>query len=158
VANLNSPDQTVLSGSVEAIGRACKIAEGKGAKRAIPLKVGGAFHSSLMMPAKADLENALKAAQIRSPRGIFIPNALAAPVSNPEEIRGWLARQLISPVRWVETLAAAASAGLHSFLEVGPGKVLKGLARKCQPGFTVEPCGTADDIHKLESFLTKAGS
>lgn len=158
VANLNSPDQTVLSGTVESVERACKLAEAAGAKRAIRLKVGGAFHSSLMMPAKADLENALRAAKINSPHGIFIPNALGSPVSDPEEIRGLLARQLVSPVRWVETMASAAAQGVLSFLEIGPGKVLKGLARKCQPGMTVESCGSADDILKLESFLAKAGS
>ncbi len=156
VANLNSPDQTVLSGSNDSIQRACKLAEAAGAKRAIPLKVGGAFHSSLMMPAKTDLENALKATKIHSPHGIFIPNVLATPVSNPEEIRGLLARQLVSPVRWVETMAAAAASGIVSFLEIGPGKVLKGLARKCQPGLAVESCGSAEDFHKLESFLTKS--
>ncbi len=156
VANLNSPDQTVLSGTLESIERACKIAEAKGAKRALPLKVGGAFHSSLMLPAKNDLENALKAAPIRSPKGTFIPNALASPVSDPEEIRQLLARQLVSPVRWVETLACAAKMELQAFLEIGPGKVLKGLVRKCQPSFTVESCGTAEDFKKLEFFLTKA--
>ncbi len=155
VANLNSPDQTVLSGSNDSIQRACQLAEAAGAKRAIPLKVGGAFHSSLMMPAKADLENALKAIKINPPQGIFIPNAVAVPVSNPEEIRGLLARQLVSPVRWVETMAVAAASGIVSFLEIGPGKVLKGLARKCQPGLAVESCGSTEDIHKLESFLAK---
>lgn len=158
VANLNSPDQTVLSGNLQSIERACQLAEARGAKRALPLKVGGAFHSSLMMPAKADLEEALKATPIRQPQGVFIPNASAVPVSNPEEIRNLLARQLVSPVRWVETMTAAAQQGLHLFLEIGPGKVLKGLARKCQPDFTVEPCGSPEEIHKLESFLTKAGS
>ena len=158
VANLNSPDQTVLSGTLESIERACKLAEAAGAKRAIPLKVGGAFHSSLMAPAKADLETALRAAKINPPEGIFIPNALGASVSDPEEIRVLLAHQLISPVRWVETMASAAAQGMNTFLEIGPGKVLKGLARKSQPGMTVESCGSADDILKLESFLAKANS
>ena len=158
VANLNTPDQTVLSGTTASIERACKLAEARGAKRAIPLKVGGAFHSTLMMPAKESLEKALKAAQIARPAGEFIPNALAGQVSDPEEIRTLLARQMVSPVRWVETMATAAKIGINSFLEIGPGKVLKGLARKCQPEFTVEPCGTAEDIYKLESFLTKANS
>ena len=155
VANLNSPDQTVLSGKVDAITKACAIAEAKGAKRAIPLKVGGAFHSSLMGDAREELQNALKNTEIKAPQGVFIPNALAQKVSEPEKIRQLLAQQLTSPVRWVETLEQAKNEGVTFFIEIGPGKVLKGLAKKCQPDFVVEPCGTFADIQKLEQLFTK---
>lgn len=151
VANLNSPDQTVLSGSQATIEKACQLAEARGAKRAIVLKVGGAFHSTLMREAKEDLEKALQATAIQTPNGTFIPNVTAQKTSNPEDIRTLLAKQLMSPVRWVETMTRAAEEGVSLFLEVGPGKVLKGLARKCQPQLVVEPCGTVTDIEKLQT-------
>lgn len=155
VANLNSPDQTVLSGSQETIEKACKIAEAKGAKRAIILKVGGAFHSTLMREAKEDLEKALAATTIRMPRGTFIPNATAQKTQDPDQIRTLLAKQLMSPVRWVGTMARASEEGISFFLEIGPGKVLKGLARKCQPQLTVEPCGTVADLDKLQTLFAQ---
>lgn len=154
VANLNSPDQTVLSGSQATIEKACQLAEAKGAKRAIVLKVGGAFHSTLMREAKEDLEKALASTEIRTPQGVFIPNATAEKTSDPEAIRGLLARQLMSPVRWVETMARAGESGASLFLEIGPGKVLKGLAKKCQPQLTVEPCSSGADFDKLQQTLS----
>lgn len=155
VANLNSPDQTVLSGSQETIEKACKLAEAKGAKRAMVLKVGGAFHSSLMREAKEDLEKALKATAIQPPKGTFIPNATAQKTQEPEQIRSLLAKQLMSPVRWVETMTRAAEEGIPLFLEIGPGKVLKGLAKKCQPQLGVEPCGGPADIEKLQTLFAQ---
>ena len=155
VANLNSPDQIVLSGTVQSIEKACTIAEAMGAKRAVRLKVGGAFHSRLMLEARRDLEKALAAVRILPPSGTFIPNAKAAEVRDPEEIRLLLSLQLTSPVRWIETMERAAEKGNALFLEIGPGKVLKGLARKCRPQLGVEPCGTAADIHQLEKIFTR---
>ena len=155
IANLNAQDQIVLSGSFETIQKACQLAEAKGAKRAIPLKVGGAFHSTLMQDAKEDLEKALRNVTIREPRCAFIPNALGSKVSDPNQIRELLAKQLMSSFRWVQTMTQASNEGLALSLEVGPGKVLKGLARKSAPNMNVEPCGTADDIQKLEKNLIK---
>ena len=158
VANLNAPDQTVLSGTLQAIEQACKIAEAKGAKRAMPLKVGGAFHSSLMNDAKARLEAALANTPIREPKCTFIPNVTAQSASNPEEIRSLLAKQLTSSVQWVRTMATAMGSGISTYLEIGPGKILKGLARKCQPGMEVFSLGTAVDFKNLESFATSVKS
>ena len=152
VANLNAPDQTVLSGTLPAIDQACKIAEAKGAKRAMPLKVGGAFHSSLMGEAKARLEAALANTLIREPQCAFIPNVTAQKVSDPETIRSLLARQLTSSVQWVQTLATAKESGITTYLEIGPGKILKGLARKCQPEFTVFSFGAVADFKGLASL------
>lgn len=152
VANLNTQDQTVLSGSVAAIEKACRIAEAKGAKRALPLKVGGAFHSSLMSEAKARLEDALKNTVIHEPRCLFIPNVTAQPVSNPEDIRSLLARQLTSPVQWVKTMESLQKTGISHYLEIGPGKVLKGLARKCQPELEVYSFGGIADFKGLEAL------
>ncbi|MBU3758999.1 MAG: ACP S-malonyltransferase [Candidatus Omnitrophica bacterium] len=153
VANLNAADQIVLSGTFESIDKACVLAEGRGAKRALKLKVGGAFHSSLMQPARERLESALKSTKVSQPSCVFIPNAKAVGVSDPEEIRKLLSLQLTSPVRWYESMDAAKSAGVLSYLEVGPGKVLKGLVRKSIPEFQVQPCGTCADFEKLDEFL-----
>lgn len=152
VANLNAPDQTVLSGTFPAIEHACKIAEAKGAKRAMPLKVGGAFHSSLMGEAKSRLEVALTGTPILEPKCSFIPNVTAQKTSNPEEIRALLAKQLTSPVQWVRTMATAKESGITTYLEIGPGKILKGLARKCRPEFKVFSFGSAADFKSLESL------
>jgi len=152
VANLNAPDQTVLSGTLQAIDRACKMAEAKGAKRALPLKVGGAFHSSLMAEARARLEAALAHTTIHEPNCVFIPNVTAQKVSNPEEIRSLLSKQLTSPVQWVRTMATAKESGINTFLEIGPGKILKGLARKCQPELEVFSFGAAVDFKGLETL------
>ncbi len=158
VANLNTPDQTVLSGTVASIGKACQIAEAKGAKRAMPLKVGGAFHSSLMKDAQKRLEDALATTQILPPSCTFIPNVTAKKVSDPNEIRTLLAKQLTNSVQWVQTLATAKLENITSYLEIGPGKVLKGLARKCQPEFEIYSFGAMADFKSLEplSLFVKA--
>ncbi len=156
VANLNSPDQIVLSGTAESIEKACQLSEAKGAKRAIRLKVGGAFHSSLMREAKENLGRALKETPLRAPTCVFIPNVLGTPVSDPESIRELLARQLMSPVQWIKTMESAASQGIPMFLEIGPGKVLKGLAKKCQREMTVEALGLPEEIRNLENLFQKA--
>jgi [acyl-carrier-protein] S-malonyltransferase len=153
VANLNSPDQTVFSGTVESITRVIPIAEAKGAKKVIPLKVGGAFHSRLMSDARETLATALGAVALKAPACTFIPNTTAQTESNPEQIKNLLALQVTSSVRWVETMQAAEKSGAKLFLEIGPGKVLKGLARKCSLTAPVEPCGTKEDLEKLETLL-----
>jgi [acyl-carrier-protein] S-malonyltransferase len=152
VANLNAPDQTVLSGTLATIEQACKIAEAKGAKRAMPLKVGGAFHSSLMGQAKSRLEAALAGTPVHEPKCSFIPNVTAQKTSDPEEIRALLAKQLTSPVQWVRTMAVAQGSGITTYVEIGPGKILKGLARKCQPEFEVFSFGSTGDLKSLESL------
>lgn len=158
VANINSPDQIVISGTQETVEKACVLAEGRGAKRAIRLKVGGAFHSTLMRDAKEDLERALANTRIQPPACLFFPNVLGRKVSNPDEIKQLLAKQLMSSVQWVETMNQVHQEGLQFFLEIGPGKVLKGLAKKSRPEITVEPCGTSADIQKLDQVLVNQAS
>jgi [acyl-carrier-protein] S-malonyltransferase len=148
----------VLSGTLQAIEQACRIAEAKGAKRAMPLKVGGAFHSSLMGEAKARLEAALAKTPIHEPRCAFIPNVTAERVSNPEEIRSLLAKQLTSSVQWVRTMATAKASGISTYLEIGPGKILKGLARKCQPELEVFSFGATADFKGLETLTLSVKS
>lgn len=158
VANLNAYDQIVLSGTKESILKACELAEKAGAKRAIPLKVGGAFHSTLMKDAKEELQQAIADTQISEPACLFVPNATGELVSSPTEIGALLATQLMSSVRWVDTLAQAEKAGVRDFIEVGPGKVLKGLARRYSKELSVTSCGTVDDVEQLKKlFFTHEG-
>lgn len=156
LANLNTPEQMVVSGTVETVEKACVLAESRGAKRAIRLKVGGAFHSSLMSEAKEDLGKALSVTPIQVPACLFIPNVTGQAAANPEEIRLLLAKQLTSSVRWIDTMGRAQESGITQYLEIGPGKVLKGLAKKCQPELVVEPVGTSEDFEKLKSLFVKS--
>jgi [acyl-carrier-protein] S-malonyltransferase len=150
LANLNSPEQIVISGTVESINKACALAKTKGAKRAIPLKVGGAFHSSLMEPARAGLEAALLNLKIEKPKGVFIPNVTGQAESDPEAIRKLLSKQLTSPVEWVKSMNYAAQSGTKEYLEIGPGKVLKGLARKINPELNVISIEKMGDLEQLK--------
>lgn len=151
VANLNAPDQFVLSGTEAAIGKSIQLAEGYGAKRAIKLKVGGAFHSPLMEPAKKRFTKSLKSTSFRKPACMFIPNVTAESQNNPETIRELLARQLTSPVQWSATMHYAKKQGITRFVEIGPGRVLKGLAKRIDPSLEVLSFEKIADLQVLES-------
>lgn len=153
LANLNSPDQIVISGPAEAVAEACRKAEQAGAKRAIRLNVGGAFHSSLMKGAESGLRQALGGVTISPPEGKFIPNVLGREVSEPEEIRSLLARQLTSPVQWIKSMERARELGITHLFEIGPGKVLKGLARRIDPELAVMNMEKQSDIELLKTEL-----
>lgn len=149
-ANLNSPEQTVISGDPAAVERASVLCRERGAKRVVPLKVSGAFHSPLMAPAAAGLAEALAGVELLAPRFPVIANATAEPVTDAAVARQLLVDQLTAPVRWTESVGVAAA--LHpgaSFIEVGPGSVLTGLLRKIQPGASGISLGSADDIAAL---------
>ncbi|MEI6747785.1 MAG: ACP S-malonyltransferase [Bacteroidales bacterium] len=129
-ANYNSPGQLVISGSIKGIEIACEKLKSAGAKRALPLKVGGAFHSPLMEPARVELATAIEAAKFHNPICPIYQNVDAKPHSNPDEIRANLIDQLTSPVRWTQTAANMIADGGTTFIEVGPGTVLQGLIKK----------------------------
>lgn len=149
-ANLNAPDQTVISGDPEAVARAGEACKAAGAKRVMPLKVSGAFHSPLMAPAQAGLAEALAAATLHDPHCPVIANASAAPVRTAAEARGLLVEQLTAPVRFVESVQAAAALVPEArWIEIGPGTVLGGLVKKILPGTTVTSLGTADDLNRF---------
>lgn len=149
-ANLNSPDQTVISGDPAAVSRAGDGCKSRGAKRVLPLKVSGAFHSPLMAPAVQGLRDALDQAPFRSPRFPVIANASAAAVTTAEEARRLLAEQLTAPVRWTACMETAdAAAPGSTFVEVGPGGVLSGLLRKIVPGAPTLTLGTADEVQRF---------
>jgi [acyl-carrier-protein] S-malonyltransferase len=129
-ANYNCPGQLVISGSVAGIDKACEVLTEKGAKRAIKLVVGGAFHSPFMEPAKEELAAAIKATDFSNPICPVYQNVSAQPVSNPAEIKENLIAQLTAPVKWTQIVQNMIADGATSFTEVGPGKVLQGLVKK----------------------------
>ncbi len=129
-ANFNCPGQLVISGSMKGIEIACEKLKEAGAKRALPLKVGGAFHSPLMEPARVELEEAIKNTTFSTPTCPVYQNVNAKPVSDPEEIKKNLVAQLTAPVRFTQTMVNMIADGASSFTEVGPGKVIQGLVKK----------------------------
>jgi [acyl-carrier-protein] S-malonyltransferase len=129
-ANYNSPGQVVISGSNEGIDKAIAILQGKGAKRAIKLLVGGAFHSPLMEPARLELEAAIENTKFNKPGCPVYQNVNAMPSTDPAIIKSNLVSQLTSPVRWTQSVLNMISGGATSFIEVGPGCVLSGLIKK----------------------------
>lgn len=129
-ANYNSPGQIVISGSVDSVDKAIEILKGKGAKMAVRLAVGGAFHSPLMEPARIELEEAIRVTRFNKPVCPVYQNVNASPATDPEIIKANLVAQLTSPVRWTQSVKNMIAAGASSFTEVGPGKVLQGLIRK----------------------------
>ena len=129
-ANYNCPGQLVISGTTAGVNIACEKLKAAGAKRALLLPVGGAFHSPLMEPAKIELEAAINATKFNTPVCPVYQNVTAKAVSHPEEIKKNLILQLTAPVRWTQTVQQMITDGATSFTEVGPGKVLQGLVKK----------------------------
>jgi len=138
-ANFNCPGQLVISGSFKGIDLACEKLTEAGAKRAIKLSVGGAFHSPLMEPARAELAEAINSTHFSTPVCPVYQNVTAGPVSDPEVIKKNLIAQLTAPVRWTQTVKNMIADGCTSFTEVGPGQVLQGLVKKVDR--TVETFG-----------------
>ena len=129
-ANYNCPGQIVISGSIEGIEKACVLMKEAGAKRALPLNVGGAFHSPLMNPAKVELEEAIQATKFNTPKCPIYQNVDALPHTSPEEIKANLVAQLTASVRWTQTVKNMLADGVDEFIECGPGAVLQGLIKK----------------------------
>ena len=137
-ANFNCPGQLVISGDIDAIERACEALKAAGAKRALRLNVGGAFHSPLMEPARAELAQAIEATEFHSPRCPIYQNVPASAVTDTAEIKKNLIAQLTAPVRWTESVQAMVADGAEAFIEVGPGAVLQGLVKKIAPAVATE--------------------
>lgn len=129
-ANYNCPGQLVISGSIAGVNIACEKLKAAGAKRALVLPVGGAFHSPLMEPAKKELAEAINATNFSKPICPVYQNVNASPVIDPTEIKNNLIAQLTAPVRWTQTIQRMTADGINSYVEVGPGKVLQGLVKK----------------------------
>lgn len=137
-ANYNSPGQLVISGENAAVDRACEALKAAGAKRALKLSVGGAFHSPLMQPAAEKLAEAIGRTYFHEPFCPIYQNVDAQPTMDPEKIRENLLKQLTSPVRWAQTVENMLADGATSFTEVGPGTVLSGLIKKTAPEGAVQ--------------------
>ena len=146
VANDNGAGQVVLSGDKAAVERAVAIAQARGIKRAVMLNVSAPFHCRRMQPAADAMRTALDAVTVRPPIVPLYANVLAAPVTDPAAIRRNLVAQVTGTVRWRESVAGMAAAGVDAFYEIGSGKVLSGLVKRIASGASATPVGTPDDI------------
>ena len=129
-ANYNCPGQLVISGNLAAVEKACEVLKERGAKRALILPVGGAFHSPLMEPARKELAEAIEATTFSTPSCPIYQNVSTFAVTDPEEIKKNLVFQLTAPVKWTHSVENMIADGATEFIEVGPGKVLQGLVKK----------------------------
>ena len=145
-ANDNDPAQVVVSGHKAAVERAVEIAKGRGAKRAVLLPVSAPFHCALMAPAADVMAAALAEVDINAPVVPLVANVLAAPVTDPEQIRDLLVQQVTGAVRWRESVEAMGAAGVTEMLEVGAGKALSGMVRRINRDIACKPVGTPDDV------------
>ena len=141
-ANYNCPGQLVISGAVDAVNEACEKLKEAGARRALVLPVGGAFHSPLMEPARKELAEAIENADFKTPVCPIYQNVDAKPHTSPEEIKANLIAQLTAPVRWTQIIEQMTADGFDSYVELGPGTVLQGLIRKISPSAEVESKAT----------------
>jgi [acyl-carrier-protein] S-malonyltransferase len=155
-ANYNSPGQVVLSGTPEAVARASEEARRAGAKKVVPLQVSAAFHSPLMEAASRKLNEAIDATAIAAARVPVYANVSATPVTTPDEIRRALRDQLLAPVLWEQTMTAMKAAGIRRYLEVGNGRVLRGLVRGVDKEAQLLGSEDPDAIEAAASALAEA--
>jgi [acyl-carrier-protein] S-malonyltransferase len=151
-ANDNAPGQVVISGSKAAIERAVALGPKFGARRVVPLPVSAPFHCALMQPAADAMRDALAAVEIKAPSVPLVANVLAAPITNPEEIRKRLVEQVTGMVRWRETMDYLKANGVAAVYEVGAGRVLTGMARRLE-GIDAKSIGTPDELEAAASAL-----
>lgn len=149
VANLNSPTQIVVSGEKAGVARLVELAPAAGAKRAVPLQVGAAFHSQLMVPVQEKLRETIEGVAVHDARTPLVSVASGTAVHTADEIREALLAQIVSPVRWVEVVETLVDGGCSTFLELGPGRVLIGLIRQIHPDVEMM---AADSVQKLSEF------
>lgn len=137
LCNINSPGQLVIGGLKDNVAKACALALERGARRAVPLDVGGAFHTSLMQPAVAGMRQAVSSVELRTPRVPFVANSTAQPLADAGAIGDELVYQLTHPVRWVQCVEYMAGQGVTTMIEFGPGRVLTGLIKRIAPQVTL---------------------
>ena len=155
VANINSPGQIVISGSPEAVLAASARAKEKGAKRAVPLEVGGAFHSRLMAPAGARLKKALETVNVQSLGFSVLSNVTGSYYTDSNQAGALLVAQLTSTVQWEACVRTLLADSVRTFLEVGSGTVLRGLVRRVDPEAQVLPVGTADEVRRAAAAVSQ---
>jgi [acyl-carrier-protein] S-malonyltransferase len=154
-ANINSPDQTVISGHASAVKRAVEIASQQGAKRAVILAVSAPFHSALMMPAQVKLEKDLRATKFSDLKIPLVTNVDADTIETGDQARDALVRQVTMPVRWEESMRMLLDEGVTTFIEVGPGRVLTGLMRQIERSVTTL---NVEDEKSLQATVEKIGA
>jgi [acyl-carrier-protein] S-malonyltransferase len=152
IANYNCPGQLVISGQTEAVLKACELAKTAGAKRAIPLKVSGPFHSTLLKEAGTKLAKELEKIDILTPQLELVSNVTAELVDTPIQIKDLLIKQVSHPVRWEDSIRLMLEKGINTFIELGPGKALSGFMRRIDKSVNVY---NVEDINTLESTLEK---
>jgi [acyl-carrier-protein] S-malonyltransferase len=150
-ANLNSPEQIVISGSAAGVARASELAKEKGAKKVVPLQVSAPFHCALMQPAQERLAEVLKKIEVQDPRFPIVSNVTADVTKRGGRERDLLIEQVTAPVRWVESMRCMKDAGASTFVEVGPGKVLSGLLRQIDRALK---CVNVEDSASLDKALS----
>ncbi len=158
VANYNAPGQVVIAGTADAVARAGELAKGLGAKRVMPIPVSGAFHTPLMQGARADLRKALAEVTFLTPEVRVVANVDAHVHDDPADWPGLLSAQLCSPVRWRQTLETFAGLGLTSLVELGPGGVLSGLAKRSLPEIQSLAVSKPEDLDTLMDQIGAAGT
>jgi [acyl-carrier-protein] S-malonyltransferase len=152
VANINAPGQVVIAGTKSAIDRAIVVAKSRGVRRALPLPVSAPFHCALMKPAEERLEPILRDAAFKDLWLSLISNVDASPIGTAHAVRNALVRQVVSPVRWVETIQHMVSMGVRRVVEIGPGNVLTGLIKRIDPSVELM---NVSDVASLEAFVEK---
>jgi [acyl-carrier-protein] S-malonyltransferase len=155
LANDNEPTQAVISGAKSAIDRAADLAKAHGVRRFLPLNVSAPFHCALMQPAADVMAAALARVEVKAPAVPLVANVLAAPISDPAEIRRRLVEQVTGTVRWRECVARMAADGVTTLYEIGSGKVLAGLAKRISPSLAATSIGTPQDIDAALPSLTR---
>lgn len=156
LANLNCPGQLVISGAAEKITQACDLAKTKGAKRALPLTVAGAYHSALMAGAQPKLQSALSALNLQPPTVPVISNVTAQPHGNVAEIQKRLVEQVTSSVRWEESMRYLLAQGFTRFIELGPGKALSGFMKRIDSNAQMLNVADAASLEATANALTAA--
>lgn len=155
LANLNTPDQTVVSGSADAVDRLVELAKAAGAKRAMRLQVGAAFHSELMKPVQEALAETMDDVAWRDGDVPLVADWSGEPVTKAADVRRALTEQIASPVRWVDCVRTLHADGVQRALEVGPGRVLAGLVRRIEPAIEVTP---VDSRAAIERYVAPASA
>jgi len=150
VANFNSPQQIVITGQADKVDAACQALKEAGAKNVVPLDVAGAFHSRLMQSAADKFQQELLQYNFKPADIPIVSNVDAKPAVQPEAIRNNLAQQITSSVQWVESVNFMSGQGVTTFIEIGPGKVLKGLLRRIDKSLTVHNIETPEDVAALD--------
>lgn len=149
VSNINTAEQIVISGDPMGVANACDLATARGAKKAIPLRVGGAFHSGLMEPAKAGLIQAISDLKFENPGFPIIANCTGKPLTSAEDVKQELISQVCSCVQWKRSIDYMVGSGVSDFIEVGPGKALSGMVRRISRDATITSVGDMESILKL---------